>query len=227
MAAQLFYPDEFNGAFCACPDPIDFRAFTVVNIYEDRNAYFLEGAHKRVPRPGMRNYLGHVSATLEDLNLFELALGDRSRSGQQWDIWEAVFSPVGQDGYPARIWDKLTGNIDRKVAEYWREHYDLGYILKRDWPRLGTKLRGKLHIYCGDMDNYYLNNAVYLVEDTLVGLTDPPADAKAYGDLRAPLERRPGLPNHISRLRYNTMYWTRSRSASRLACPARTLSWRY
>ena len=94
----------------------------------------------------------------------ELVLGTKSRSGQQWDIWEAVYSPVGEDGYPKRIWDKETGVIDRNVAEFWRENYDLSYILKRDWAKLGPKLEGKIHIYVGDMDNYYLNNAVYLIE---------------------------------------------------------------
>ncbi|HEX6739806.1 MAG TPA: alpha/beta hydrolase-fold protein, partial [Vicinamibacteria bacterium] len=100
MAAQVFYPDEYNGAWIACPDPIDFRAYTVVNLYEDQNAYWMEGPWARVPRPGMRNYLGQVSATLEGMNRLELVLGTRSRSGEQWDIWEAVYSPVGADGYP-------------------------------------------------------------------------------------------------------------------------------
>src|SRR5262249_10999232 len=154
-------------------DPIDFRAYTVVNIYEDKNAYHVESQWKHTPRPGKRNYLGHLSATLEEMNLRELVLGTNSRSGEQWDIWQAVYSSVGPDGYPKPIWDKLTGKIDRTVADYWREHYDLGYILRRDWKMLGPKLEGKIHIYCGDMDNYYLNNAVYLVEDFLKGTTEP------------------------------------------------------
>jgi hypothetical protein len=167
LAVQIFYPEEFNGTFAACPDPIDFRAYTTVNIYEDRNAYFTEGTHRRVKKPGKRDWLGHVSATVEDMNHFELALGTRSRSGQQFDIWEAVYSPVGPDGYPARLFDKLTGEMDPRVAAHWRENYDLRHILERDWVKLADKLRGKIHIYCGDMDNYYLNNAVYLMEDFL------------------------------------------------------------
>src|SRR4026207_8933 len=116
--------------------------------------------------PALRNYLGRVSATLEEVNDRELALATKGRSGDQWDIWQAVYSPAGADGYPKPIWDKLTGTIDRSVAEYWKENYDLSHILRRDWAKgLGAKLRGKLHIYVGDMDNYYLNNAVYLVED--------------------------------------------------------------
>ncbi|HZO19978.1 MAG TPA: hypothetical protein VFB46_13390, partial [Gemmatimonadaceae bacterium] len=91
MAVQMFYPDEYNGAWVACPDPIDFRAYTVVNIYSDTNAYYRDGPFKRVPRPGQRNYLGHISTTLEQTNHRELALGTHSRSGDQWDVWESVY----------------------------------------------------------------------------------------------------------------------------------------
>ena len=231
LAVQVFYPDDFNGTFAACPDPIDFHAYTTIDVYKDRNAYYREGPHKRVPRPGMRNYLGHVSATIGDLNLMELALGTRSRSGQQFDIWEAVYSPVGPDGYPQRIFDKLTGDIDRKVAEYWREHYDLGHILKRDWAKLGPKLRGKIHIYCGDMDTYYLNDAVYLVEDFLKSTTNPPYEGEVkYGDRAEHCwNGDPSLPNAISRLRYNTMYVPKILERIRKNAPAGAdlTSWRY
>jgi len=231
LAAQVFYPDEFNGCFAACPDPIDFRAYTVVNIYEDRNAYYLEGMHKRVPRPGKRDYLGHISATVEDLNHFELALGTRSRSGQQFDIWEAVYSPVGDNGYPKRIFDKLSGDIDRTVAEYWRQHYDLSYILRRDWNKLGAKLQGKIHVYCGDMDTYYLNNAVYLLEDFLKSTANPHYDGEVrYGDRAEHCwNGDPTLPNHISRLRYNTMYVPKILERIKQSAPpgADLKSWRY
>ena len=230
MAVQMFYPEEFNGAWVACPDPIDFRAYTVVNLYQDTNAYSLEGPFKRTPRPGMRDWLGHVSTTLEQMNHRELALGTRSRSGDQWDIWEAVYSPAGPDGYPKPIWDKLTGTIDRTVAEYWREHYDLSHILRRDWKTLGPKLRGKLRIYVGDMDNYYLNNAVYLVEEFLK-TADPPADAEVdYGDRAEHCWNGDHTrPNATSRLRYHQMFIPRILDQIRRNHPpgADTLSWRY
>jgi len=209
MAAQIFYPDEYNGAWCACPDPIDFRAYTVVDIYKDTNAYWREGPFLRVPRPGKRDDLGHVSGTIEQFNRMELVLGDKSRSGQQWDIWEAVYSPVGADGYPKRIWDKRTGVIDPQVAAHWRENYDLGYILRRDWSKgLGRKLEGKLSIYVGDMDNYYLNNAVYLVEEFLKSTRDPVYGGEvAYGDRAEHCwNGDPTRPNAISRLRYHQMF---------------------
>ena len=231
MAVQMFYPDEYNGAWIACPDPIDFRAFTVVNIYQDDNAYYIEGPFKRTPRPGLRDYLGHVRTTLEQMNQRELVLGTKTRSGDQWDIWEAVFSPVGADGYPKRIWDKQTGKIDKQVAQYWRDNYDLSHILRRDWKTLGPKLRGKLHIYVGDMDNYYLNNAVYLVEEFLKSATDPPADAEVdYGDRAEHCWNGDHTrPNALSRLRYHQMFIPRIMDQIRRNAPAGadTLSWRY
>jgi len=208
LAVQVFYPDEYNGCFAACPDPIDFRAYTIVNIYENKNAYFLDSQWKKTPRPGTRDYLGKISCTLEEMNHRELVLGTNSRSGQQWDIWQAVYSPVGEDGYPKPIWDKKTGDIDPEVAEYWRENYDLRSILERDWETLGPKLTGKIHIYCGDMDNYYLNNAVYLMEEFLESTKEPYYNGEVdYGDRaehcwNGDHER----PNAISRLRYNQMF---------------------
>ncbi len=208
MAVQVLYPDDYNGAWIACPDPIDFRAYTVVNLYEHDNAYHLDGDPNRTPRPGRRDWLGHVQSTLQEMNHRELALATKSRSGQQWDIWEAVYSPVGDDGYPQRIWDKYTGEIDRDVAEYWRENYDLVHIMRRDWETLGPKLRGKLHIYVGDMDNYYLNNAVYLAEDFLESTTGPYYDGEVdYGDRAEHCWNGDHTrPNALSRLRYIQMY---------------------
>jgi hypothetical protein len=83
LATQVFYPDMYNGAFAACPDPIDFRAYTVVNLYQDKNAFFLQGQAARVERPAVRNYLGEVFATQRDSNAMEAALGDHGRSSGQ------------------------------------------------------------------------------------------------------------------------------------------------
>jgi hypothetical protein len=231
LAAQIFYPDHYNGCWVACPDPIDFRANTVVNIYEDKNAYFDVGPWHKVPRPGGRNYLGHISSTLEDINRHELVLGTKSRSGQQWDIWEAVYSPVGPDGYPRRIWDKRTGQIDQEVARYWRDHYDLRYILERDWPKIGKTLEGKIHLYVGDMDNYYLNNAVYLMEDTLKKAKDPAYGGEVvYGDRAEHCwNGDPDRPNAISRLRYHQMFAPRIVERLLKSAPpgGDVKSWRY
>jgi hypothetical protein len=231
LAVQMFYPDEYNGCWASCPDPIDFRAYTVVNIYDHDNAYYADSKWKQVPRPGKRNYLGELAATIEDNNHMELALGTKSRSGGQWDIWQAVYSPVGEDGYPKPIWDKLTGKIDHSVAEYWREHYDLGYILKRDWAKLGTRLQGKIHIYVGEADNYFLNDAVYLVEDFLKSTKDPNYDGEVDYEPRAEHcwcgdHTR---PNAISRLRYHQLHAPKIVARIMKSSPAGAdvKSWRY
>ena len=208
LAVQVFYPSEYNGCFAACPDPIDFRAFTVVNIYEDENAYYHKSDYKKTLRAGMRDGKGIIKSHLIDMNHREMVLGSKGRSGDQWDIWQAVFSPAGDDGYPKPIWDKKTGEIDKYVAEYWKENYDLSYILERDWNKIGNDLIGKLHIYCGDMDNYYLNNAVVLTEEFLESTKNPYYEGEVdYGNLAEHCWNGDHEnPNHISRLRYNTMY---------------------
>jgi len=230
LAVQMFYPDEYNGAWVACPDPIDFRAYTVIDIYSDSNAYYISGPFKRVPRPAHRDYLGHISVTVEQANHRELALGTHTRSGDQWDVWESVYSPVGADGYPKPIWNKLTGVIDPSVAAYWRENYDLSYIMKRDWKTLGPKLNGKLRIYVGDMDNYYLNDAVYLVHDFLRS-ANPPANAVVdYGDRAEHCWNGDQTrANAYSRLRYVQMVmpWAMERMLKTAPAGADTRSWRY
>lgn len=230
LAVQLFYPDEYNGCFAACPDPIDFRAYTVVDIYNDENAYYETGDFLRVPRPGKRDYLGHLTSTLETMNRMELVLGDNSRSGGQWDIWQAVYSPVGEDGYPQPIWDKVTGQIDRQVAEFWRENYDLTHIMRREWDKLAPKLQGKIHIYVGDMDNYYLNNAVYLTEDFLKQSNPPFEGVVDYGDRAEHCWNGDhSRPNAISRLRYHQMFIPMAVERILKTAPegADVTSWRY
>ncbi|HET6960136.1 MAG TPA: alpha/beta hydrolase-fold protein [Vicinamibacterales bacterium] len=231
LAAQVFYPDQFNGTFANCPDPIDFRRFTNINIYEDRNAYAIEGPWRRTPRPGYRDFLGQTLSTVEQMNTRELVLGTKSRSGGQWDIWEAVYSPVGADGYPQRIWDKATGVIDPKVAAYWRDHYDLVHIMTRDWPTLGPKLRGKITLNAGLSDNVFLNNAVYLAEEFLKSATNPPAEATVDYGLR---DEHCWSGDHehvnaISRLTYSNRFIPKLAEHWQKTAPsgADTKSWRY
>jgi len=231
IAVQMFYPDHYNGAFIACPDPVDFRAYTNINLYKDKNAFFIQGPHTEVAQPGFRDYLGHTIATTQSVNQYELALGDHSRSGEQYDIWQAVYGPVGADGYPAEIFNKETGEIDPKIAAYWKEHYDLSDILQRNWSTLGPKLRGKLRIYVGSADNYMLNNAVYLIEDFLKSTTNPPYEGEVkYGDRAEHCwNGDPTEPNYLSRLHYNTMYVPMILDRIQKTAPAGAdlTSWRY
>jgi hypothetical protein len=231
LAVQVFYPDHYNGAFAACPDPIDFHAYTNINLYEDKNAFYLEGAHKRVIQPSMRDYLGHTLITTEEVNAYEMALGDHGRSGEQFDIWQAVYGPVGADGYPQPIFDKATGEIDHTVAEYWHKNFDLEAILERDWAKLGPELAGKIHIYVGSDDTYFLNDAVYRMEDFLNTTKNPPYGGEVTYGPRAEhcWNGDPTLPNAYSRLHYNTQYLPKILDRIEKTAPAGAdlTSWKY
>jgi hypothetical protein len=231
MAVQMFYPDHYNGAFIACPDPVDFRAFITANLYQDKNAFYMQGAHADIPQPGMRDYLGRTLITMQGVNQYELALGSRGRSGEQFDIWQAVYSPVGKDGYPQPIFDKETGVIDPAVAAYWKEHYDLSAILQRDWATLGPKLQGKLNVYVGSADTYFLTDAAYFLEDFLKTTTNPPYGGEVkYGDRAEHCwNGDPNLPNYLSRLHYHTMYLPKILERMEKTAPpgADLTSWRY
>ena len=185
MAVQMFYPEEFNGAWIACPDPIDFRAYTVDRPLPGPERLLRRQPVEADPAPGPAQLpgpdLGHRRG---DPTTASSPSARKGRSGDQWDIWQAVYSPVGAGRLPeADLRQAHRARSTTMSPTYWREHFDLGYILRRDWKTLGPKVRGKLKIYVGDMDNYYLNNAVYLVEDFLKSVNDPPADAEVdYGD---------------------------------------------
>jgi hypothetical protein len=166
LAHQIFYPDFYGGTFALCPDSVDFRYHQIVNIADDANAYWIDKGWMKLDRPDTRSPDGNVTSMMKDENWFELVQGDHSRSGGQWDIWEATYSPVGPDGYPMPIWDKKTGVIDKKVAEYWKR-YDLRDILETNWPTLGPKVANKINVYVGDADTYYLNMGVHMLETFL------------------------------------------------------------
>jgi hypothetical protein len=178
LANQVFYPDEYNGCFAACPDPIDFRAFTLLNLFEDENAYYVKSEWKKTEIPRSRTTKGYVTTTLRDVQQKEQVIGTKGRSCGQRDVWLTAFGPKGEDGYPRHAWDKETGEIDKEVVQYMIENYDLRYIMERDWATLGPKLEGKINIYMGDMDNSYLNNAAVLMEEFLEKTQDPYYDGE-------------------------------------------------
>lgn len=186
-ATQVFYPDFYNGAYIACPDPIDFHGYQGIDLYDDANAFVRKGDFGQVPIAADRKPDGSIIALTGDEYAYEYVLGTHGRSTEQWDIWQAVFSPAGGDGYPAQIIDPLTGAIDKSVRSYWHDHYDLAAILQRDWPTLGPKLEGKLHFAVGDGDTYFLNNAVHMLQKQLEATRNPHSDATfQYG---------PGMPH--------------------------------
>lgn len=185
LATQIFYPREFNGAWVACPDPVDFHAFMAVDIYRDRNAFWRLGPFSRVPRPAARRTNGSVITTMAREMLRERVLGSKGRSSRQFDAWQAVFGPVGKNGYPAPIWNPLTGRMNATTAQYWWNHYDLCHYLKTHWSTVGPQLKGKLHLTVGTMDTFYLNNAVEMLQKFLATTHHPHVSGTfEYGPLQ-------------------------------------------
>ncbi|HMD99234.1 MAG TPA: alpha/beta hydrolase-fold protein [Terriglobia bacterium] len=175
IALQVLHPDFFGGTWTLYPDPISFEHYQLINIYKDDNAFFEPGhTWLQAVRPVERSSEGQVEVTMEQMSQLEAVLGSHGRSAQQLEIWEAAYGPIGDDGYPKPLWDKLTGKIDHSVADYMRDHgYDLTAYLRANWRKVGPQLVGKIHIDVGDMDNYYLNLAVYDLQGFLRTTQDP------------------------------------------------------
>jgi S-formylglutathione hydrolase FrmB len=159
---QIAYPDFFGGCWSTAPDPVDFRDFQKVNIYEPHVNLFTDAEAK--PRPLARKK-DKVLIWYRPFSDLEVVMG---RGGQLFSF-EAVFSPKGADGRPRPLWDRATGKVDAKVAKSW-ERYDIRLVLERNWQKLGPKLRGKLHVYMGSEDNFYLEGATLLLKQSLARL---------------------------------------------------------
>jgi len=184
LALQVYHPSFFGGTWVFYPDPVDFRRYELVNLYSDTNAFYItRNRWISVDRPSERWSDGQPVVMLRQENQLNNARGSRRRGGENFAIWEATYGPTDPDGYPAPIWNDSTGAINADVARYWRDHhYDLREYLARSWPTIGPDLAGKIHLFCGDMDNYYLNLAVYLLQDFLEGVRNPPyGGSAAYG----------------------------------------------
>jgi hypothetical protein len=227
LAWQIFYPDRLNGTWTFCPDPVDFRYFQAIDIYKDDNAFYPNSEWKRTPaRPWSRGLDDQTVLSQLDANHYEEVLGSRGRSGEQMDIFMDVFGPAGPDGYPKLLYDKWTGVIDRSVAEYWREHYDLRYILERDWNTLGPKLVGKLHVFAGDQDTYLLEEAAFKLQEFLEG-TKAPYYAGSFDIGKRQPHCYAGTPEYPGQ-RPEQRYIPRMIERMLLTAPAGAdLSWRY
>lgn len=178
LALQIFYPDFFNGTWTYCPDGVDFRGFQLINIYRDKNAYVNQYGFER---PSERDVTGEVRFTIRHECQMENVLGagdSWAMSGEQWGAWNAIYGPRGADGKPKPLWNPKTGEIDHSVVEHWKR-YDLRMVLEQNYQKLAPKLRGKIHIWVGDADSYFLNNAVHMLDDFLAK-QQPSLEAKFY-----------------------------------------------
>jgi pimeloyl-ACP methyl ester carboxylesterase len=156
---QITYPDVFAGVWSTAPDPVDFRDFQRIDLYRPGVNMFTDDAGQ--PRPIARQ-AGKVKLLYRDFSNMEDVLG----RGGQLSSFEAVFSPRGPDKEPRTLWDRVTGAVDPVTAEAWKK-YDIRLKLEREWPILGPKLAGKLHVYTGGDDTYYLEGATRLLGDSL------------------------------------------------------------
>jgi S-formylglutathione hydrolase FrmB len=156
---QVAYPDVFAGVWSTSPDPVDFRDFQRIDLYKPGVNMFTD--EKGEPRPIARQG-GKVKLLYRGFSDMEVPLG----RGGQLASFEAVFSPREASGEPRKLWDRTTGAVDPATAEAWKK-YDIRIKLEREWPTLGPKLAGKLHVYMGDDDTFYLEGATRLLGDSL------------------------------------------------------------
>ncbi|MEE9463103.1 MAG: alpha/beta hydrolase-fold protein [Bacteroidales bacterium] len=177
LALQIFYPDCFNGAFSYSPDAVEFENYQTINIYRDKNAFYNEWGN---PRPVARDITGDPIILMQKFIQLENVQGSSNtylNSGQQIGAHTALYSPWGENGLPSPLFDPLTGEIDRDVAEYWKK-YDLKIYLKENWGDIGPRLQGKIWIWMGDMDHFLLNPATRALDEYLKSTSDPKSDAE-------------------------------------------------
>lgn len=167
LALQSRFPEEFNGAWAICPESVDFRHFGLVDLQQDRNAFFDHGPHLSTPRAARRTREGRTLAQLWDVSRWETALADHSRSGEFLARMNAAFSPINADGYPRELWNARTGVIADDVAEHWYQQQDVLRLLQTLPSERINALRGKLRIRVGDRDEYHRDNAVRSLETSL------------------------------------------------------------
>jgi hypothetical protein len=153
------YPDSFVGTWSTAPDVVDFRDFQRINLYRPGENMFTDrdGNPRPIARQGGKPILWY-----KGFSDMEVVMGH----GGQLRSFEAVFSDRGADGQPKPLWDRKTGAIDLEVAKSW-EKYDIRLVLERNWTTLGPKLKGKLHVYMGEMDSFYLEGATRLLQRSL------------------------------------------------------------
>jgi len=214
LALQIFHPDFFGGTWASCPDPVTFTDVEGVNVYKDDNAFYKSiGDFQRTPTVNSREVNGEIRQTAQQRYWMELVNGTHGRSGTgQQDIWQAVFGPIGSDGYFKPLVDSRTGAIDTSVAQYWKEHYDLLYYLQRNWPTVGVKLMDKLHIYVGNMDSFFLERAVREMEAWMKTTEDPHYEGFfMYGDQKPHCWSGPGTS--ADRVREMAEYGLRKKPA--------------
>jgi hypothetical protein len=161
MQLQVNYPDVFGGTWSTSPDPSDFHDFTGPDLYA-ANANMFRHADG-TPVPIFRDK-GKVIATMEQMTRMEDVTGP---FGGQIASFDWVFSPKSNSGAPERMFDHETGAVNPQVVAYWHDHYDLAHIVEAQWAERGAKLKGRIHLFVGTADTFYLDGAAHKFEAVL------------------------------------------------------------
>ena len=156
---QTHYPEVFAGCWSSSPDPVDFRNFQRVDLYNDENIYYSKDgtAHAVATIAGALPV-----ATMKQCYQQEFVL----YRGEQMHSFNQVFSSKGRDGQPIPICDPVTGAIDKSCFEHWKS-YDICAYLRNNWPALEKGLQGKIRVSVGNQDNFLLNYSVHLLDDEM------------------------------------------------------------
>ncbi|MEO7086329.1 MAG: alpha/beta hydrolase-fold protein [Gemmatimonadaceae bacterium] len=195
LALQIYHPDFFGGTWASCPDPVTFTDVEGVNMYKDDNAFYKKSSEwQYTPTINSREVNGEVRQTAQQRYWMELVNGTKGRSGTgQQDVWQAVWGPLGDDGFFKPAVNSRTGVIDHSVTDYWREHYDLLEYLKHNWPTVGPKLVDKVHVYVGNMDSFFLDRATREMEAWMKTTQNPHYEGFfMYGDQKPHCWSGPG-----------------------------------
>ena len=177
LALQLYYPESFNGCWSYSPDPVNFEKMQLMNIYEDENAFYNKNNYLR---PSMRDVNGDPLFSIKQEVISENVVGVSDSyvtSGGQWGAWNALYSAKGTDGLPKPLFDPVSGTIDSVVVQDWKK-YDLLLFTSTNWAELGPKIQGKIHVWMGDMDNFYLNTSMRDFDAFLKNTSKPKSDAE-------------------------------------------------
>ena len=153
---QTQYPAVFDGCWSSSPDPVDFRNFQKVNLYEDHNMFYDKDGGLR----SVATVAGFIPwSSMKTIYQME----DVVFRGEQIHSFNAVFSKKGTDGEPESICNSTTGEINKAVFEDWKK-YDIAANLKKNWETLKSNLDKKVRVSVGKGDNFLLNHAVTLLE---------------------------------------------------------------
>ena len=154
---QVTYPETFGGVWSTAPDPVDFRDFQRINLYQPGVNMYVDEEGERRPLAFRR---GQVALWYEDFDWMEHVLGP----GGQLHSFEAVFSPRGEDGRPLRVWDRRIPAWSTRPPPATGSRTTFASSWNETGETLGPQLAGKLSVFMGSEDTFLLDGATRLAQ---------------------------------------------------------------